>query len=434
MWEKVAIIGGGESGVGAALLASHLGKEVFLSDGGPIKEKYKQELLAHNIPFEEKGHTIERLKSSDVIIKSPGVPGTVPLIIDLKKLGIPVVSEIEYGYHYYDGKIIGITGSNGKTTTTGMLGHVLKEMEADLEIGGNIGESFCRIICDRQPKWMVLELSSFQLDDIIDFRPDIAILLNITPDHLDRYGYSLENYARAKFRLIENQQAGDVFIYNGDDTEIVTRLPDEDKEVTRISIRQQEYIDGVYSQELTRNFDIRLIGRHNLFNACCVIKAIQTMGCTDVKLDLGLKTFRNLPHRLETIVTSDGVSWINDSKATNVDAVFYALEAVVGPVIWIAGGVDKGNDYAFIEEVVHHKVRALICLGIDNQKLIDYFSDQVTDVLETDQVDEAIKMASALAEPGGTVLLSPACASFDLFKNYIDRGDQFREAVTRLIG
>ncbi|MBK6565443.1 MAG: UDP-N-acetylmuramoyl-L-alanine--D-glutamate ligase [Saprospiraceae bacterium] len=427
--KSVAIIGGGESGVGAALLAKKSGLDVFLSDNGNIDDKSKVELISKTIPFEEGGHDLNRLLVADVVVKSPGVPDHAPALRMLKEKGRKVISEIEFGYLFYSGLTIGITGSNGKTTTSGLLYHVLHHAGLDVELGGNYGKSFARILSERQPKYMVLEVSSFQLDDIETFAPHISMLLNITPDHLDRYHYNMDEYAAAKFNIAAKQTADDYFIYNGDDPEIMSRLSTYKLNVQKIPVTRNQYDSGLRTKDGSGFYDFSLLGRHNLLNGQCVVEACRILGLSENQINDGLSSFVNLPHRLEPVASFEGVSYINDSKATNVDSVFYALEAMNTPTIWIAGGTDKGNDYEVLKPLVREKVKVLICLGIDNDKLKQSFEGIVPVILETRSVTQAVSLAHNEAEKGDVVLLSPACASFDLFKNYMDRGDQFKEAV-----
>ena len=432
--KRIGIIGGGESGVGAALFGHKKGLEVFLSDGGKLGDQYRRELENNNIPFEERGHTFERLSRTDVVIKSPGVPGDAEVCTYLKDKGIKVISEIELGSYFYSGKVIAITGSNGKTTTSGLIHHLLLTGNVKSGLGGNYGTSFCRLLCEEAiPDLMVLEVSSFQLDDVIDFRPDISILLNVTPDHLDRYHGDVMEYGRAKMKIMQNQKGNDLFIYNGDD-EISMRLIQEvELHMDHIEVTTEEYINGIYSKELDSKFEINLIGRHNLFNAYCAIQAVRQVGLDDQIINLGLKTFSNVPHRMETIAVINGIKYINDSKATNVDAVYYALDGIQEDIIWIVGGTDKGNDYNPIKDLVATKVKSMICLGLDNKKLVDAFQSIVPVIEESRSMKDAIRRATEHAGQGEVVLLSPACASFDLFRNYMDRGEQFREAVWDLI-
>lgn len=432
MMKSVVIIGAGESGVGAALLAKKLGLDVFVSDNGKISEKYKKELTDCNIPFEEEGHDFEKVLVTEVVIKSPGVPEHAPVLRMLKDKGRKVISEIEFGHLFFSGLTIAVTGSNGKTTASGLLYHILKTAGLSVALGGNYGKSYARILAEEAPEVMVLEISSFQLDDIETFKPYISILLNITPDHLDRYEYKMANYVNSKFRIAMNQTSTDYFIYNGDDPEIIARMAEFHGPSKRISITQDNYLHGIPSKDGNGIFEMNLKGKHNLFNAACTVEASRIMGLSEAQIAEGLKTFVNLPHRLESCGMIDGVEFVNDSKATNVDSVFYALDAMTKPVIWIAGGTDKGNDYTVLFPLVKNRVKALICLGLDNEKLKNSFESQIPTVLETIKVSEAVELGLKLAAPGDVVLLSPACASFDLFKNYMDRGDQFKENVNHI--
>jgi UDP-N-acetylmuramoylalanine--D-glutamate ligase len=430
--KSVTIIGAGESGVGAALLAKKMGMDVFVSDFGKIAEHYKKELTDSNVPFEEGGHDFEKVLVTEVVVKSPGVPEHAPVLRMLKEKGRKVISEIEFGHSFYSGLTIAVTGSNGKTTTSGLLYHVLKTAGKNVALGGNYGRSFARIIAEDAPEMMVLEISSFQLDDIETFRPHISILLNITPDHLDRYDYKMANYVNAKFRIAMNQTASDFFIINGDDPEIVAKMNEYKGAPKIISITQNEYINGIVSKDTSEKFEISIKGKHNLFNAACVVEACRILNLTEQQISNGLSTFVNLPHRLEQCGEINGIEFINDSKATNVDSVYYALDAMTKPVVWIAGGTDKGNDYSVLFPLIKDRVKALICLGLDNQKLKNSFESQIPIIFETTKVSEAVETGLKLGAPGDVVLLSPACASFDLFKNYMDRGDQFKQCVQML--
>ncbi len=429
--EKIAVLGGGESGVGAALLAKKEGIDVFVSDKGTIKESFKAELSASGLPYEEGRHTRERLFGVDEIIKSPGIPDQVPLIGELLAAGIPVISEIEFASRFTTATLIGITGSNGKTTTTRLTYHLLQTAGLDVGMAGNVGRSFARILTEESRAYYVLELSSFQLDGIDRFRPQIAMLLNITPDHLDRYDYRMENYVRSKFRILRNQGPGDLFLYNGDDPNIRAFLGDHPPAPRSVAITGAA-IDGDRIRSDDWVFDLSntsLRGRHNAMNALFAIYTARQLGAGETAVRKGLETFVNAPHRLEPVGEIDGVTYLNDSKATNVDAVYYALEAMRQPVVWIVGGQDKGNDYSPLLDLVREKVKALVCLGADNRKIIDAFGDTGKAIVETRSATAAVNAAAKLAEPGDVVLLSPACASFDLFRNYEDRGDQFRTAV-----
>lgn len=427
--KNIGIIGGGESGIGAALLAKKLGMQVFVSDAGQLAAHYRQELTDHNIPFEEGGHHIQKLLVTELVIKSPGVPDTAPVISALKQNNHRIVSEIEFGFLHYSGLTIAITGSNGKTTTSGLLYHLLRTAGLNAALGGNYGRSFARILAEDNPDIMVLEISSFQLDDVVSFRPHIAILLNITPDHLDRYAYNMDNYAGAKFRIAMNQLEGDYLIYNAEDPEILSRIPYLGGKAQKRAVAATEMVSGIPVADGSGTFKLSLQGRHNLFNAACCVEACRIMGVSEAFIAEGLCTFVNLPHRLESCGTIGGIEFINDSKATNVDSVYYALEAMDRPVVWIAGGTDKGNDYAPLFKLAEAKIKALICLGLDNETLKHSFSSHIPVIVETTKVSEAVELGLKLGSPGDVVLLSPACASFDLFKNYMDRGDQFRSAV-----
>ena len=428
---KIVILGAGESGVGAALLAQEKGFEVFVSDRGEIKAEYKLELEEAKIPYEELQHTESKIFEASEIIKSPGIPDKVDLIKELKKRGIPVISEIEFAARFTNATIIGITGSNGKTTTTKLIFHLLKTAGLNVVVGGNIGTSFARLLVKGNHDYYVLELSSFQLDGIQNFRPDVSVLLNITPDHLDRYDYKMENYVYSKFRIIENQKDKDLFIYNGFDENVKTYLQDKQLIVRSLPVnevfhRKNKLTVAVSEFDTTK---CSLKGQHNMFNTTCAIHTVQAIGVDEKFIQQGLDTFINAPHRLEYVATIDGVDFINDSKATNVDAVFYALSAMEKPVIWVVGGVDKGNDYGAIESLVLEKVKAIVCLGVDNTLIIEAFKGKIEIIEETQSCREVIKISQQYAHVGDVVLLSPACASFDLFNNYIDRGDQFRTAV-----
>lgn len=431
---KTIVLGAGESGIGAAILAQKSGHEVFVSDKGQIKTQYKKELLKKSLPYEEGRHDEERILQADQVVKSPGIPDDVPLIRRLKDKGVPVISEIEFAYAYTDAFIIGITGSNGKTTTTKLIHHLLFQAGWNAGLAGNVGFSFAREVAERQYDYYVLELSSFQLDGVRDFRPNIAVLLNITPDHLDRYDNLLENYARSKFRIAKNLKGGDLFLYNEDDRQIALHLNSVPKEAAKAAIGRQ--LIQHHSVRLAGyEFDMRktaLRGRHNYLNAAFAIAALLRLGMDAAIIRRGLESFKPVPHRLEPVAEIAGASYINDSKATNVDAVFYALQAMEKPIVWIVGGKDKGNDYEPLFSLVKNKVKAIVCLGADNRKLKTAFAGMTPKLIETTSAEEAVAAAYELAEDGDVVLLSPACASFDLFQNYEDRGDQFKTAVNNL--
>ncbi len=434
MVERIVILGAGESGVGAALLAKQLNKEVFVSDKGTIKENFKKELIENNIPFEENKHSEKKIFEASEIIKSPGIPDKVDLIHRLKKAGIPVISEIEFASKHTNATIVAITGSNGKTTTTNLIYHLLKTAKLDVAVGGNVGYSFARLLTEELHQYYVLELSSFQLDGIKSFRPDVSILLNITPDHLDRYEYKMEKYIASKFRIILNQQAEDHFIFNKEDSNILSFLKNESPEMNLIEVNGV-HKDGdqlIVEDEKFEMSDCSLKGDHNMFNATCAIKAALLLGLEKAEIQKGINTFVNAPHRLESVCITNGVEYINDSKATNVDAVFYALDAMTKPIVWVAGGKDKGNDYSSVLQLVKDKVKAIVCLGADNTKILEVFSPMIENIEETKSAKEAVLVATKFAESGDVILLSPACSSFDLFENYEARGDQFRAAARKI--
>lgn len=444
MAERIVILGGGESGTGAALLAKAKGYDVFVSDQGQLKEKYKTELHQQGIAFEEGVHTEEKILQATRVIKSPGIPDKAEIVKKIKAASIPVIDEIEFAAEFTKAKIIAITGTNGKTTTTLLTYHLMKEAGVNVALAGNVGQSMARQVAEKSFDWYVIEMSSFQLDGTKKFKPEIGILLNITPDHLDRYGYEMQNYVDSKMQLIKNMDSSQHFIYYADDaliTEEVRKrkvVPHQVKVSLKNDPANMVHYNGVeMCFTLKGSFsilqsDTTLKGPHNLINTMAAVSAVHL---ADVKLDAirqGLKTFKNAPHRLESIAVIKGVEFVNDSKATNVDSVVYALGSYDKPLVWIAGGVDKGNDYNLIKEEVRKKARALICLGKDNEKLKKAFGDVVPTIKETQSVPELVRMAMDVAKSGDVVLLSPACASFDLFKNYEDRGEQFRKAVLEL--
>ena len=433
---RVGILGAGISGLGAALLAKSRGYEVWVTDDNEIKEERKQTLREYQIPFEEKGHQIEKLLTCDVIVKSPGIPNDSSLMQILVQSSKEVIGEIEWAFRHANGKIIGITGSNGKTTTTSLCYHFLHSAGMNAAKVGNVGEGFCHFLAQGTADWYVCELSSFQLEDVIEFRPEVAIILNITPDHLDRYDYSLDKYAEAKMRIVKAMTEDDTLIYNAMDLVTVAKVVSTQMEPRLWSIRETDLLgdDKVYAKEdLVLDMSTsRLMGQHNQINLLAAARAALLAGCPPESLQASLETFVNEAHRMELAGDKKGVRYINDSKATNVDAVYYALGAMKGKVILIAGGLDKGNDYGPIMELVRNKVKALICLGIDNKKLYETFSTEVYSISETTTMHEAVRRAASLASAGDTVLLSPACASFDLFKDYRDRGDQFKKFVKEL--
>ena len=433
---KITVLGAGESGVGAALLAHRLGHTVFVSDAGKIKENYKLELADKAIPKEEGKHTWTNICNSDLVIKSPGIPDATPLILQLIAQGVPVLSEIEFASRHTSAAIIGITGSNGKTTTTRLTYHLFKTAGLNAAIGGNVGISFARNITENKYDYHVLELSSFQLDGIVSFRPNVAILLNITPDHLDRYEGKMENYVRSKFRIARNQQKNDLLILNADDREIQAYLKTHRLPAHLIKVFNH-FENNRFLRVGQSVFDMQkcvLRGPHNFFNATCAILAARHFGIGQQLIQQGLNSFVNDPHRLEWVASINGVDYINDSKATNVNSVWYALQTMDKPTVWIAGGTDKGNDYTPLLPLVEQKVKALICLGADNRKLVETFSPVLKNIEETKSAEEAVQRAAIYAEKGDVVLLSPACASFDLFENYMDRGNQFKNAVLLMPG
>lgn len=446
MSKKIVILGAGESGVGTALLAKQKGYDVFVSDGGTIKPMFKAELEANAIPFESGTQDLERILAADEVMKSPGIPEKNELVKQIRAKGIPVISEIEFGYRYKgDSKIVAITGSNGKTTTTSLLYHICKVAEEDAAIVGNIGFSFARQVAEDPKPLYVIEVSSFQLDDIKSFRPDIAILLNITEDHLDRYNYQFEHYVKSKFRIIENQTEKDCFIYCIDD-EVITKqleLLTTNTNLLPFSMKQElkkgSYIKNdqmmlkIQEERVTMSiYDFALKGKHNAYNTMAASIAATTLGIRKEKIREAVSNFHSLEHRMEFVATVKGVDFINDSKATNVNSTWYALESMQKPTVLILGGVDKGNDYELIADLIKEKVKAIICMGTDNSKLVEFFKGKVDQIVEVDSAKKAVNASFKLAEKGDVVLLSPACASFDLFKNYEDRGCQFKESVKEL--
>lgn len=435
--KNIVILGAGESGVSAARLAQREGYAVFVSDAGKGNPRYLTELEEAGIEFETNQHTEERVFAADEVVKSPGIPDTIPMIVQLHKAGIPVISEIEFAYRFAPKgcEIVGITGSNGKTTTTMLTHHLLDFSGANSLAGGNLGDSFARLLLDREPADVyVLELSSFQLDGMETFRPSIAVVLNITPDHLDRYNYELEKYADSKVSIAKNQRLNDQLLVLADPTVIAPALRRQKMDTNLTTISSEDvrgssvFVDGF---EFTLGTG-RLRGRHNGLNALFAIRIALQLGVNEKEIQLALDSFLPAPHRMEVVPTADGRTWINDSKATNVDATYFALEAMTGPTVWIAGGTDKGNDYDVLLPFVRENVHTLICMGIDNSKLVEAFTGEVATVLECSSAAAAVVFANQRAGKGDTVLLSPCCASFDLFKNYIDRGDQFRTAVKNL--
>jgi len=444
MTERIAILGAGESGTGAALLAKGKGYDVFVPDQGTIKDKYKKELADNAIDFEEGIHTEAKILNAQLVIKSPGIPYKAEMIKKVKAASIPIIDEIEFASRYIDGKIIAITGTNGKTTTTLLTHHLLKTAGFNVALAGNVGFSMARQVANEKHDWYVLEMSSFQLDGTKKFKPEIAVLLNITPDHLDRYEYNLQNYVNSKFQIIQNMDSKQHFIYYADDEITAKEMTTRNISVGTLPVSLKvDSSTPVHFDGLSMSFGLKerfkilqsettLNGPHNLINTMAAVSAAVLAGASLDKIKEGLKTFKNAPHRLEAVATINGVEFINDSKATNVDSVVYALGSYDRPLVWIAGGVDKGNDYNIIKKQVQTKVKALICLGKENDKLKNAFGDVVATIKETQSVKDLVRMALQTAQKGDIVLLSPACASFDLFKNYEDRGDQFRAAVLEL--
>lgn len=438
---KIVVLGGGESGFGAAYLAKKKGLDVFLSDKGLIKDDYKILLTEAGIEFEEEQHTEEKILSADWIIKSPGIPKKAEIIQKINQKGIRLSSEIEFASEFTDAKIIAITGSNGKTTTTSLIYHILKNDDLKVGLGGNIGKSFAKQVADENFDYYVLEVSSFQLDDIQNFRPYISLLLNLSQDHLDQYNYNYEEYALAKFRITENQENDNFFIYNKDDEMSLNLLGKLEIKAKMIPFSTKEKLkEGGYLTEnkimvrLADDFsmqieELSLIGNHNIANSLAASIAGKILNISNESIRSSLMTFQAVEHRLEQVAEINGVKFINDSKATNVNATYYALESMKQPTIWIVGGVDKGNDYTEIENLVKRKVKSIVCLGIDNQKIIEFFQDKMESIYSTSSMKEAVTISKSLAENGDTVLLSPCCASFDLFNNYEDRGNQFKNEV-----
>lgn len=442
---KAVILGAGESGYGSAVLARSKGFETFVSDFGVIDKRYKKALEERGIEYEEGQHSTEKIADANIVVKSPGIPETAPVIRMLRERRVEVISEIEFAGRYTQGKCICVTGSNGKTTTTTLIYEILCAAGYDVAVGGNIGSSFALSVATGDKEWYVLEVSSFQLDDTYDFRADVAVLTNITPDHLDRYDYKFENYAASKFQIIRNQRSYDFFIYNADDATVGAGLEiwkPEAKELPftlRGSVSQGAWLAGddmVIVRAGGRNLEIevgrmRIKGRHNVANAMAAALAAMVAGVDERYIKDTLYSFGGVEHRMEPAGEIDGVEYINDSKATNVDSAWYALESMRRPTIWIAGGTDKGNDYGPLKDFARDKVKALVCMGVDNGKLKEAFKDIIPLIYDTHSLEEAMEMCHSLACEGDAVLLSPACASFDLFRNYEDRGEQFKEWIVR---
>ncbi len=440
----LVILGGGESGVGTALLAKEKGYEVFVSDKGEIKEKYKEVLVHNEIEWEDKMHSEEKILDADIVMKSPGIPDKVPLIKQVREKGITVVSEIEFASMFTSATIVGVTGSNGKTTTASLTHHILKQ-ELNVGLAGNIGDSFAKQLLEENYQNYVLEISSFQLDDIVSFKPHIAVITNITPDHLDRYDYQFENYIKSKFRIAENQTKEDYLIYDADDEVITNHLKNNPVQSTLLpfslenKIENGTYLEGnniklnIDNKEFTMpTTSLTLEGKHNVKNAMAATTVAHLLKIRKQTIRESLENFQGVEHRLESVLKINKVQYINDSKATNVNATYFALESMDAPTVWIVGGVDKGNNYDELFPFVNEKVKAIICLGVDNEKLMNTFGNMVDIIVETQYMSEAVKIAYKVADSGDNVLLSPSCASFDLFENYEDRGRQFKDAVRNL--
>ena len=442
---KLVVLGAGESGVGTAILGKQKGYNVFVSDKGEIAKKYKKVLLNNEISFEEGKHSENKIFEADVVMKSPGIPDKVAIIQELIERKIPVISEIEFASKYTKGIIVGITGSNGKTTTTLLVNHILKKANLYVGMGGNIGASFAQQVAENNFDIHVLELSSFQLDGIEGFAPHIAIITNISPDHLDRYEYKFENYINSKFRITENQTENDFLIYDADDQVITNWLKNNKIKATLLPFSlENELEQGVFLKD--NNIQIKyktediimgittlaLKGKHNTKNAMAAAMTATLLKVRKDTIRESLEDFEGAEHRLESVLKINGVQYINDSKATNVNATFYALDSMKSPTVWIVGGVDKGNDYLDLMPLVREKVKAIICLGVDNQKIVQTFNNVVDLIVETVGAEEAVKVAYKIAAKGDAVLLSPACASYDLFESYEDRGNQFKQAVREL--
>ena len=442
---RVVVLGGAESGVGAAVLAKVKGFDVFLSDKGKIEEKYADELRKWEIPFEEGHHTESLILNADEVVKSPGIPGTVPLVRKLREQGTHIVSEIEFASRYDSAKKICITGSNGKTTTTSLIYYLLQNAGLNVGLGGNIGKSYAYQVATEHFDYYVLEISSFQLDDVYDFKPDIAIITNITPDHLDRYDHKMENYVAAKFNITKNLTRDDCFIFDSDDDITIGHLDNiilrckmlpfsQEKEVEQGAFLRDDKIVLRYEEEETDLYlqELALGGKHNIYNSMAAALAAKASGIDNEVIRNSLATFQPIEHRLEPVLSIKDVLYINDSKATNIDSAWYALECQKRPVVWIVGGTDKGNDYSVLDDLVREKVKAIVCMGVDNAKIHAAFGSMGKPMSDALSAEEAVKQAAGFAEPGDVVLLSPCCASFDLFKNYEDRGAQFKAAVRAL--
>lgn len=443
--KKIVILGAGESGAGSAVLAQKKGFDVFVSDAGQIKDKYREILDNHHINWEQGAHSEEKILKADEVIKSPGIRDDAPLVLKLHEKGIPVISEIEFAGRYSKGIKICVTGSNGKTTVTNLIYHILKKAGKNAAITGNVGNSFAMAVAEGDYDYYVIELSSFQLDGMFNFKAEVAVLMNITPDHLDRYHYELQNYIDSKFRITRNQTKSDFLIYWADDPIIkvelarkeyvMTLLPFSDtttENMTSYVENNELVIDYQHKTNLMTIHELALKGRHNTYNSMAAAIAGKVLNIRKDVIRESLADFQGVEHRLEPVIKVSGINFINDSKATNVNSTWYALECMESDVVWIVGGVDKGNDYSELFPVVKQKVKAVVCLGKDNRKIVEAFRDKVPTIVETTSMDEAVRSAYYLAKKGETVLLSPCCASFDLFNNYEDRGRQFKAAVRNL--
>lgn len=443
--EKLLILGGGESGAGAAKLGKKLGYDVYVSDSGNIQEKYKSELTSNHIRWEENTHSTEFLKNAKLVVKSPGIPDTAQVITTLKSKNAQIISEIEFAARHTTGKIIAITGTNGKTTTTLLTHHIFQKAQKDVAVAGNVGYSFARQLAEKDREFWVIEVSSFQLDDIDTFKPNVAVILNITPDHLDRYNYEIQNYINAKFKIAQNMTANDHLIYCADDEFITKNIKNKQlqaqlhpfsiyKKVENGAFLNQDKININLNHNsfIMSIHDLALQGKHNVYNSMAASVASRIFDLRKEIVRDSLSDYENIEHRLEFVAQIHGIKFINDSKATNVNSTWYALENFNEKIVWIVGGVDKGNDYSILDELVKEKVKAIICLGKENKKIMEYFAPMTETIVEAHTAAEAVNLGYALAKKGDVVLLSPACASFDLFENYEDRGHQFKRAVRAL--
>lgn len=443
--KRLVVLGGGESGVGTAILGKKKGYQVFVSDKGEIQAKYKEVLEHFEIEWESEKHSEDKILNADVVMKSPGIPDNVPLVQKLVDIGVPVISEMEFGQRFSKATVIGITGSNGKTTTTMLAHHLLKNGGLDVGVAGNIGDSYAKMVSEQDRALYTLEISSFQLDGIQDFKPHIAILTNITPDHLDRYNYQFEKYIASKFRITMNQTRADYFIYDADDPVIQEALKKYPVQSKLVPFSIKEVLEtGAWLEDNTIKLNVEhktlemstdilaLDGQHNVKNAMAASLAALLVNVRKEAIRQSIQTFQGVPHRLEKVLKINHVEYVNDSKATNVNATYYALEGIKKPIVWIVGGGDKGNDYSELMPLVREKVKAIICLGMDNSRIMEAFGNVIHLMVETYSMHEAVKVAYKIAERGDNVLLSPACASFDLFENYEDRGNQFKEEIKKL--